>query len=305
MKVGEWMREEGLKWSERARLMMKVLEFDDPAEVLMCEERELKPAELSELEIMRARLLVGEPLAYVLGEAEFYGRKWKVGPAVLIPRPETEELVQVAAREIRRRMEMVAELERGAADEWGRGRIVVAEVGVGSGCLIGSVAREIDNVVTEFVAVDISEPALRVAEENLREMKVKLFQGDLLEGWQAWQSDKAKSVDKNNEAWAAEILSGGLDVILANLPYVDRQWEWNSPGLKYEPEVALYAEDGGLGLIFRLMKQARSRLKAGGVLILELDKSQKARAWAELKCLGYIEVNEIGAYGLSARVPKV
>ena len=172
----------------------------------------------------------GEPLAYILGFKEFYGRRFEVTPDVLIPRPETEFLIDIVKSLTPKK---------------------VLDVGTGSGCIAVSLALELPE--TEVEAVDISEKALAVAEKNASalEAKVDFYLSDLLEK-----------------------VEGDFDLIVANLPYVSRNWEWTGAELAYEPEQALFAEDEGLAVIKRLIAQVGEQNRSK-YLLLELDPSQK------------------------------
>lgn len=185
---------------------------------------------------MLTRRAGGEPLAYILGFKEFYGRKFKVSPEVLIPRPETEELI-----------ELIQELDLPEDARF-------IEVGTGSGCIAATLAAEFPRSLV--LATDVSEGALKVAKENAGAVlsvslasstgssagcefhgtRVEFRQGDLLEGL----PEDAK----------------GFDVLVANLPYVDESWGWLDKGaLGFEPDLALYAEDAGLALYKKLIAQ--------------------------------------------------
>ena len=185
------------------------------------------------------------PKAYKDGAQEFFGREFLVSPDVLIPRPETEAMV-----------EMVLSL---AGKEYLPGVAVpdsvlpekprILDVGTGSGCVAVTLKLELPEA--EVSACDISLPALEVAEKNARRLKAEV---------EFMKSDLLSAVGKCDK----------FDVIVANLPYVDRSWPWIS-GVECEPDLALYAEDGGLELIFRLLEQAAGRTK---YLILEADPYQ-------------------------------
>jgi release factor glutamine methyltransferase len=127
----------------------------------------------------------------------------------------------------------------------------VLDVGTGSGCIAITAALELPE--TEVNAVDISLKALAVAKRNATNLgaNVNFYRSNLLEK-----------------------IEGQYDLIVANLPYVDREWGWTSPELAYEPQTALYAEDGGLALIKQLIEQAPAHLCKHGYLILEADLSQ-------------------------------
>ncbi|MBR6168651.1 peptide chain release factor N(5)-glutamine methyltransferase [Candidatus Saccharibacteria bacterium] len=178
------------------------------------------------------RRATGEPLAYITGAKDFYGRQFIVSRDVLIPRPETEALIEVARR---------------------LARASILDVGTGSGCIAITLAKELPGVMV--TAVDISDKALDIARENAlkHQAKVDFRHSDLLSG--------LDNVEK-------------YDLIVANLPYVDRKWDWLGPELAFEPETALYAEDDGLEQIKELIRQAPMHLEQGGHLVLEADRSQ-------------------------------
>ncbi len=192
------------------------------------------------VDIANARLdlrLDRVPMAYILGYKEFYGRKFTVSPAVLVPRPESEDMISLfldaTAGEIERK--------------------VLIDVGTGSGCLGITAALERTNI--SVILSDISKDALRIAEKNADEhrARVKIQQQSLLNG----QLEP-------------------VDYIFANLPYVDKDWEV-SPELQYEPKIALFTEDGGLKLILELIQQAPRCLTPNGQLFIEADPTQHER----------------------------
>lgn len=202
--------------------------------------------ELSETEKKQAdsdleRRAKHEPLAYILGYKEFYGRNFIVSPDVLIPRPETEAIINLAK-------------EQKPAK--------ILDVGTGSGCI--AITLKLELPVSNVSAVDISPKALQIARQNAAKLgaEIAFSESDLLEKVQ-----------------------GEYDLIVANLPYVDKNWDWLSPELAYEPDLALYAEDSGLYDIKRLVCQAEAHLTKQGVLMLESDLSQHG------KIQDYIENN--------------
>lgn len=191
------------------------------------------------VDIAEARLslrLDRVPLAYILGEKEFYGRNFSVSPSVLVPRPESEEMINLL-------------LKLAPRDD--RPRTLI-DVGTGSGCLGITAALELsDN--WHVVLSDISSKALSVAEKNAKKLGANVFiqKQSLLLG----QFEK-------------------LDCILANLPYVDKSWKNTSPELRHEPSEALYASEGGLKLIRELIQQAPKHLTDQGLLFIEADEEQ-------------------------------
>ena len=179
------------------------------------------------LDIANARLdlrLDRVPIAYILGYKEFYGRKFAVSPSVLIPRPESEDLISLF-------------LELTASEITEK---TLIDVGTGSGCLGITTKLERNNL--SVILSDVSKPALKIAEKNADTLKadVTIQQQSLLNG-------QIRPVD----------------YIFANLPYVDKSWDV-SPELKYEPELALFAEDEGLKLILELISQAPRYLTSDG-----------------------------------------
>lgn len=214
----------------------------------------------------------GFPEAYERGSQDFYGRDFLVSRDVLIPRPETEQLVDIilglfGKTKLPGVKPPEAKIAPGLSGDMPR----ILDVGTGSGCIAVTLKLELPEA--EVFATDISETALKVAEKNAEKFgaKVEFFQGDLLSGLE--RNNRGKS-----EISSALQIPDNFEVIVANLPYVDRDWEWlsktESAGLKYEPELALYAEDGGLELIFRLIREAKGRTK---YLVLEADPCQHER----------------------------
>lgn len=213
------------------------------------------------LDITNARLdlrLGRVPIAYILGYKEFYGRRFTVSPSVLIPRPESEDLISLF-------------LELTASEITEK---TLIDVGAGSGCLGITAKLERNNL--SVILSDVSKPALKIAEKNADTLKadVTIQQQSLLNG-------QIRPVD----------------YIFANLPYVDKDWDV-SPELKYEPELALFAEDEGLKLILELISQAPRCLTSNGLLFIEADPCQHNRiidtaiknGFKEEKRLNYILV---------------
>lgn len=187
------------------------------------------------------RRALGEPLAYLLQRREFYGRDFVVSSGVLVPRVETEALIDLA-KELK--------LPK-------RPRFL--EIGTGSGCIAITLALEFPQA--EVLATDVSVEALEVAEKNnqIHEGRVALVRSDLLRG-----------VDFG--------FDGEFDVLVANLPYVDPGWDWlNHDSLKFEPVTALYAiGENGLVLYRRLFEELLERQGESGLnfVVVEADPCQ-------------------------------
>ena len=198
-------------------------------------DRLLDEPELAAYRALVARRGKGEPVAYLVGAKEFMGLAFEVTRDVLVPNPDTEVLVQ-------RAVAIAREVEA---------PVRVADVGTGSGCIAISIAHYAPN--TEVWASDISPEALEVAGRNVSRHavveRVHLVRGDLLEP-----------------------LSGKFDLVCANLPYVPAGARLPAE-VTAQPAGALYAEDGGAALIWRLLAEAPERLAPGGRVLAELDPS--------------------------------
>lgn len=188
------------------------------------------------------------PIAYLLGERDFYALPFTVTPAVLVPRPETEALVQ-----------RVIELCRAESlREWN-----VLDLGTGSGCVGISIAKYAAN--TRVVGSDISAEALAVAADNVERHGV---------------GDRVRLVQADGVALPAEkIPPGGFDVLATNPPYIsERQWPTLPPNVRdHEPRIALVPPGGdGLGMYRRLAGEAPAVLADGGLLLAEIGYDQHA-----------------------------
>jgi release factor glutamine methyltransferase len=184
-----------------------------------------------------AEVAAGIPLPYIVGHWEFYGLDFVISRDVLIPRPETEIMVDMGLK-------------------WllsNPGRRVASDVGTGSGCIAVSLAVNLPEL--SVFACDISKEALRIANKNIRkhevENQVTLIRGDLLAD-----------------------LPEPVDILFANLPYIP---DWKLDGLrvsKHEPRLALDGGPDGLSLIRRLILQCEEQVIPGGAILLEIEAGQ-------------------------------
>jgi release factor glutamine methyltransferase len=209
--------------------------------VLAHPEVELSPAQQQTFEHSAARLEHGEPLPYILGYREFYGLDFLVSPAVLIPRPETELLVERAVDWLSRHPDCRR----------------VADIGTGSGCIAIALAVTIPDL--QLLAIDISPQALKIAQQNAAHHgiaeRITFLQADLLD-LPAGHSPRP------------------FDLIAANLPYIPSSTLAELPVSRYEPTQALDGGEDGLDQIRRLLKQAPSYLSPQGCLLLEIEARQ-------------------------------
>ena len=203
-----------------------------------------------------AQLIAGKPLQYVVGHTEFCGHRFAVREGVLIPRPETEELVDRILRS-----------ERGSRR--------MLDVGTGSGCIAASLALALPEA--EVFAADISDEALAVAAENFRTLdaRVTLRKADALNG-------------------LAEVFPERFDVIVSNPPYVTTaEMETLDPSVRdYEPHLALWGGDDGLDFYRAIVRNFTPALNPGGWLCFEFGMGQDAAVCDLLRRAGY-EIAEL------------
>lgn len=222
----------------------------------------LADAKARKFEHLIARRLQREPVAYILRRKEFYGRDFIVTPDVLIPRPESEAIIDILKSLLAHsppeqqlhNPKPTPALHRGSSSMQ---RVV--DVGCGSGCL--GITAKLELPELDVTLSDISKAALAVARRNAKKLaaNVHFAQSDLLSVF------LAKNRNQRTENY--------YDVIVANLPYVDRNWQ-TPPELRHEPEIALFADQQGLKCIKTLLNQAPSVLIPYGHLILEADPCQ-------------------------------
>ena len=180
------------------------------------------------------RIISGEPLPYILGKWEFYGLEFKITRDTLIPRPETELLVEHAL----------------SCSESRNGDMLIVDIGTGSGCIAIALAANLPGL--RIVAGDISLPALLIARENARkhhvEKRVLFLLCDLL----------PPLVDR-------------FDVLCANLPYIPSSRLQSSKPARWEPKLSLNGGPDGLSLVSRLLNASIGRMSRNGLILLEID----------------------------------
>ena len=197
-----------------------------------------------------ARRASGVPTQYLTGKQEFWGMEFEVSPAVLIPRPETEHVIEVALQRLD---------ERSGATRTGSLRI--ADVGTGSGCIAIALAKELPNA--QIVATDISTEALQVAKRNAEKhgvaQRVHFVQCDLLE--------------------SQECESHAFDLIASNPPYVARaeENELAREVREHEPHTALFGGSTGTEIYERLIAQALQHLRPDGLFVMEIGYGASER----------------------------
>jgi release factor glutamine methyltransferase len=202
-------------------------------------EAQIDPAQLEKFDSQIKKRAAGTPTQYLTGHQEFWGMDFEVTPDVLIPRPETEHVIEVA-------LSRIGESRR-------NNPLRIADVGTGSGCIAVALAKEFPNA--EIFATDISSKALAVAKRNATRHnfanRITFTECNLLEG-----------IPQQPQ----------LNLIVSNPPYVARK---DAPSLptdvrEHEPELALFAGEDGMEIYPRLIAQAKTHLAEGGLLVLEL-----------------------------------
>ncbi len=237
-----------------AELLLLGVLHRDRAWLLTHPEAELSPDQLALYQGWIARRARHEPVQYILGEQEFFGLAMRVTPDVLIPRPETEHLVE-------------ALLERVPHEA----PLRIADIGTGSGAIAVALAHSLPHA--HLTALDLSPAALAVARENARRHgvsgRIRFHQSDLLAAVQGEQ----------------------FDAVVSNPPYVPATEDLERQVRDYEPAAALFAGRDGLDIYRRLIPQARAALVPGGWLLLEIGHGQRdalaglLSAWDEVSFL--------------------
>lgn len=228
-------------------LLMHVLDRDR-AWIYTHPEEELEPAAADRYLALVTRRAAGEPTQYLTGKQEFWGLEFEVTPAVLIPRPETEHVVEVALERLGSRGIKI-NMKTGLPSP----PLRIADVGTGSGCIAVALANELPHA--EVLATDISGPALEVARRNS-------IRHGVADRFRLLQTDLLASM---NEAES-------FDLIVSNPPYVARSesHQLSREVRDHEPAVALFGGPTGAEIYPRLIQQAASYLQRSGILVIEL-----------------------------------
>ncbi len=237
-RVGDILKESEIKFNEALLLLSGLLNTDKSTLVAhpeMC----VDSGTYSMWQTHHDRRLAGEPIAYILGSKEFYGLKFSLTPDVLIPRPESELIVDRAFEFINMGL------------QGGNNKVLVLEIATGSGAIILSLVNKLSSCqlldYVDLTATDISLNALKVARKNARALNVegvRFVQGDLF----------------------APVAGNKFDLIMANLPYLPHGEAVRN---EYEPQIALDGGDNGDELINRFMQEARHFLRPNGLILYE------------------------------------
>lgn len=251
MRLGEYERHMARQLTEAgvdsprlcARLLCAHALGLDKLGVALAPERELDKAEAARLAALAARRATGEPLAHITGSREFFGRDFRVTRHTLVPRPETELLVETA-------LELLPS-----------GPAVFADLGAGGGCIGITLACE--RPLWRGILLEKSGEALAVARENA---------GALLD------SGKSRLALVSGDLFAPPLRARSLDLVISNPPYIGEgeRGEVMDEVLRFEPADALFSPEGGLAHLAAVCAAARRLLRPGGLLILEHGAGQGA-----------------------------
>lgn len=220
------------------------LKFDQP----------LKEDELVILRDLVRRRAQGEPVAYIMGYRDFYKYRFIVNSAVLIPRPETEHIVEDVLNWSQSK----------------KGTLGIIDLGAGSGCLGLTLLKELPEA--RLVLVDISEEALKVSQENAKALDVS----ERVRFVCADASDGDVILSAYKEVTGKE----KIDILVSNPPYIATHDENVEPGVKkFEPSLALYAEDEGLALLKSWSQLYSGHLQQPGLMLMEMGRTQGQAMW--------------------------
>ncbi len=233
-----------------AQVLLAALAREPRAQLIAFPEALVDPITAAMFQAGLTRLVAGEPLAYVTGVREFWSLPLVVAPAVLVPRPETELLVELT----------LARFDAAPRR--------VADLGTGSGAIALALARERPD--WWIIATDYSADALQIAQINRDRLKLG-------------------NVELRQGRWCDALGGEPYDAIVSNPPYVAPDHPALA-ALRHEPREALVAQDAGYADLLTIAAGARKRLKQGGLLLLEHGAGQRARLMRELAALGYREI---------------
>ena len=254
-----------------ARLLLSHVLRRDHAWLVAHDDHLLTISELEQIRALAGRRTAGEPIAYLLGERDFYGRTFRCSPAALIPRPETELLIDQTLAALPVRPGAVVGSDSKQRRELDPAPLHILDVGTGTGCIAITVALERpDAIVT---AIDISPDALSLAKDNAQRLQANVT-----------------FIESN---WFAAIPPDAqFDLIVSNPPYIVPGDAHLAQGdLRFEPAVALADAVDGLESYRQLARGALGHLKPGGLLIVEHGYDHGETVPALFRAAGFVNVS--------------
>ena len=238
------LKEQNIPEIELRMLLCEVNGIEDMSSFYLRNDEPVKDEELFQSYL--ARLLSGEPVQYIINKAYFYGSTFYVDQNVLIPRMETEELVQAALKEIK--------------SHYPNPKVI--DIGTGSGCIIISLAK---NAFGTYTGVEISRPAIEIAKKNAELLKANII---------FYESDLFQETIKRKERY---------DIIIGNPPYIINKKEIDKRTIEYEPKNALYPDKDVYEFYKDLLIQSRLVLNENGMIMLEIGYDMKDKLEAIAK----------------------
>lgn len=246
------------------------------------DEDELSDQQVAEYNKIMAKLENGVPLPYVLGFQYFFEHKFAVSPDVLIPRPDTELLVEFA---------IATSLENLKKNIKSAGNLRILELGTGSGCIAISVAKKLQGLLPEYnnieiIAADISDKALKLAQFNAQKLStsVTFVKSD-------WYNNLVLPTSEEEK----------FDLILSNPPYISFD-DRHLANLTHEPQLALTAPENGLSYLKHIIINAPKYMKNAGVIALEHGYDQADQVHNIMKEANYQNISLIHDYGNNPRI---
>jgi release factor glutamine methyltransferase len=235
--------------------------------------------QLTQWETVLAELKILKPIQYILGETEFYGLPFLVNENVLIPRPETEELVELILDDLSLREQSRSQ------------NVTILDIGTGSGCIPISLKKNLP--FADVFAIDVSPNALEVAQKNaeINGVEVTFVKADILQ-----VDDLTKLLLCHTERSRSAQLATSLDIIVSNPPYVRNleKAEINPNVLEYEPHLALFVEDNDALLFYRKISElAKNYLTENGKLYFEINQYLGKETVALVESYGFKNVELI------------
>jgi release factor glutamine methyltransferase len=280
-------------------------------------EEQISNADADHFFTLIARRAAGEPTQHLTGKQEFWGLEFEVTPDVLIPRPETEHVIEVALDRLALR-----ELRAGRKQTLTGEGLQIADIGTGSGCIAIALAKELPQAA--ILATDISSAALAVAQRNAKRHsvsdRIRFLECNLLDGF-ILRSAASADMSVVGAQHAAPLLgnttpagdlasrfaehgSHSFDLIATNPPYIGRREAVTlmREVRDHEPEIALYGGEEGYELYADLITQSAAHLKAGGILVLELGHNSLPAVQPLLDTFAW---TNIGVTNDLAGIPRV
>ena len=245
-------------------------------EIALKSDKSISKATILKFKEAIQRLKNFEPIQYIIGETEFFGLLFKVDENVLIPRPETEELVTWILEEVKEKRGEGKEKRKERREERGD-EFEILDIGTGSGCIAISLASKLSEM--NIIALDISKGALEVAKQNakLNKVKAKFIEADIL----------------NSNTWNLKFENLEFNCIVSNPPYVrELEKELMEPNVvKHEPATALFVKDNDPLLFYRKIAQfGKKYLTPNGLLFFEINEYLGESMLELLKEEGYSEI---------------